>query len=157
MILTSILTISLFIFWILGLWCFPPNFDARSYTHEIFYITGAIAWLWMAICLVIAARPSWIEKVFRLPLDRLYVFHKWLGFAAVAMAFVHYFVKDIFGPILRLIWTLPKPPKKEVLADPAFLGFGVVYEPNCGKRVFRMAYLDSFDSCASLSNEEDSL
>ena len=120
MILTSILTISLFIFWILGLWCFPPNFDARSYTHEIFYITGAIAWLWMTICLVIAARPSWIEKVFRSPLDRLYVFHKWLGFAAVAMAFVHYFVKDIFGPILRLIWTLTKPPKKEMIADPAF-------------------------------------
>ena len=111
MILTSILTILLFIF-DSGLWCFPPNFDARSYTHEIFYITGAIAWLWMTICLVIAARPSWIEKVFRSPLDRLYVFHKWLGFAAVAMAFVHYFVKDIFGPILRLIWTLPKPPKK---------------------------------------------
>ena len=38
-----------------------------------------------------------------------------------------------------------------------FLGFGVVYESNCGQRVFRMAYLDSFDSCASLSNEEDSL
>lgn len=118
MLLTSILTALLFVFWLLGLWFLPPNFDGRSYTHEIFYITGALAWLWMAVCLVIAARPAWLEKVFHSPLDRLYVFHKWLGFAAVAMAFVHYFVKDIFGPILRLIWILPKGPKKAMLADP---------------------------------------
>lgn len=118
MILTSIFTILLFIFWLLGLWFFPPNFDGRSYTHEIFFITGAIAWLWMAICLVIAARPAWLEKVFHSPVDRLYIFHKWLGFAAVAMAFIHYFVKDIFWPILKLIWTFPEVPKKEILADP---------------------------------------
>jgi predicted ferric reductase len=49
--------------------------------HEAFYVTGTLAWGWMAIAIMIAARPAWLERVTGVPLDRLYAWHKWLGVA----------------------------------------------------------------------------
>ncbi len=44
------------LFWLFGLWHMPPSYDARGWSHEIFFVTGVIAWGWMALCLIIAAR-----------------------------------------------------------------------------------------------------
>ncbi len=97
-------------FWLLGLRLAPPAFDARAWTHELFFVTGVLAWGLMALCLVIASRPAWLEKVAQTPLDALYVHHRVIGWWALGLSFLHYFTKTWALPIIGL-FSLPKPAK----------------------------------------------
>lgn len=30
--------------WLFGLWLSPPAFNARAWVHELFFVTGVLAW-----------------------------------------------------------------------------------------------------------------
>ncbi len=95
--------------WALGLWLVPPV-NGRDWSHELFFVTGVLAWGFMALCLVIACRPKWLERITGTPLDALYVHHRVLGWWALGLSFAHYFTKTWAQPVLSL-FTLPKTPK----------------------------------------------
>ena len=107
------------LFWLFGLWYMPPSYDARGWSHEIFFVTGVVAWGWMALCLIIAVRPAWLERVTQTPLDSLYVWHRRLGWWALALAFVHFFTKTIFSPVIAL-FNLPRPGRFVAAENPDF-------------------------------------
>jgi predicted ferric reductase len=56
--------------------------------NAISLAAGAVSLVAMSQCLVLAARPSFLEPVFG-GLDRMYQFHKWLGIAALGAMVVH--------------------------------------------------------------------
>ena len=60
--------------WLLNLGFNPPAINGRGLTHEVFFLNGVLAWGLMAMAIVIAARPAWLEKVTATPLDELYKF-----------------------------------------------------------------------------------
>jgi predicted ferric reductase len=95
--------------WAFGLWITPPAPNARAVAHEAFYVTGTLAWGWMAIAIMIAARPAWLERVTGVPLDRLYAWHKWLGVAAIVLSVVHWFAKPLAAPIIAMMTLEPVP------------------------------------------------
>lgn len=96
--------------WLFGLWLSPPAFNARAWVHELFFVTGVLAWGLMALCLVIANRPAWLERVAKTPLDALYVHHRVIGWWALGLSFLHYFTKAWAVPIIGL-FSLPRPAK----------------------------------------------
>ena len=65
--------------WLLNLGFNPPAMNGRGLTHEVFFLNGVLAWGLMAMAIVIAARPAWLEKVTATPLDELYKWHRTLG------------------------------------------------------------------------------
>lgn len=111
------LTVAIIAAWVIGLWIMPPDLNIRGTLREMRYVTGLLAWTYMTLIVVIAARPAWLERVTGTPLDKLYVWHRYLGISAVVMGIIHFNVKPIFFPIISAIWTLqplmpsgPKPP-----------------------------------------------
>lgn len=104
------LTLATVLLWAANLLIVPPVVSTRTIIHEIFYVTGTVAWLWMAMAIVIAARPAGIERWTKTPLDALYLWHRRLGVAAIVLSVVHWFVKDWAGPILSAL-AVPSAPK----------------------------------------------
>ncbi len=76
--------------YLVGIWVFPFAFNSRETLHQIFVITGICAWTLMAECLVIAARPRWLESFFGEPLDKLMGHHKTLGWWMFGFAMLHF-------------------------------------------------------------------
>lgn len=103
--------------WLFGLWVDPPALNGRGVTHEVFYWNGVLAWGFMAMAIVIAARPAWLERVTKTPLDELYRWHRTLGFWALGLSVVHWVTKTIMQPILSLMTLDPVP--KIVRGEPA--------------------------------------
>lgn len=106
------LTLFTVFLWALNLAIVPPEVTTRSIIHELFYVTGTVAWLWMALALVIAARPAGIERWMKTPLDALYLWHLRLGVAAIVLSVVHWLVKSWAGPILTVL-AVPSAPKSQ--------------------------------------------
>ena len=79
-------TVLTIVLWLFGLWFMPPAYNGRGWAHELFFVTGVLAWGWMALCLIIAVRPAWLERVTKTPLDSLYVWHRRLGWWALALS-----------------------------------------------------------------------
>ncbi len=59
-------------FWGINLYVNPVAMNARSVVHEAFFLNGVLAWGFMAMAIVIAARPAWLERITNTPLDALY-------------------------------------------------------------------------------------
>ena len=95
--------------WLFGLWVDPPALNGRGVTHEVFYWNGVLAWGFMARAIVIAARPAWLERVTKTPLDELYRWHRTLGFWALGLSVVHWVTKTLMQPILSLMTLDPVP------------------------------------------------
>ena len=95
--------------WLFGLWADPPALNGRGVTHEVFYWNGVLAWGFMAMAIVIAARPAWLERVTKTPLDELYRWHRTLGFWALGLSIVHWVTKTLMQPILSLMTLDPVP------------------------------------------------
>lgn len=95
--------------WLFGLWVDPPALNGRGVTHEVFYWNGVLAWGFMAMAIVIAARPAWLERVTKTPLDELYRWHRTLGFWALGLSVVHWVTKTLMQPILSLMTLDPVP------------------------------------------------
>lgn len=89
--------------WLAGLFIFPPGYSTRAVSHEFFYLSGTLAWGLMAIALVIASRPAWLERVAGEPLDRLYGHHKTLGLWAIGLSVLHYFGKTVGGTVVSVV------------------------------------------------------
>lgn len=89
--------------WLAGLFIFPPGYSTRAVSHEFFYLSGTLAWGLMAIALVIAARPAWLERVAGEPLDRLYGHHKTLGLWTIGLSVLHYFGKTVGGTVVSVV------------------------------------------------------
>lgn len=95
--------------WLFGLWIDPPALNGRGVTHEVFYWNGVLAWGFMAMAIVTAARPAWLERVTKTPLDELYRWHRTLGFWALGLSVVHWVTKTLMQPILSLMTLDPVP------------------------------------------------
>ena len=95
--------------WLFGLWADPPAMNGRGISHEVFYWNGVLAWGFMAMTIVIAARPAWLERVTKTPLDELYRWHRTLGFWALGLSVVHWVTKTLMQPILSLMTLEPVP------------------------------------------------
>lgn len=93
--------------WLFGLWVSPPDMNGRALTHEVFYWNGVLAWGLMAIAIVIAARPAWIERLTKTPIDELYRWHRTIGFWALGISAFHWLTKSITSPILSLMILEP--------------------------------------------------
>ena len=108
--------------WLINLQFNPVAMNGRAITHEVFYLTGVLAWGMMTMAIVIAARPSWIEKITATPMDELYRWHKRLGLAAAALTALHYFNKALIAPVLSLMTLEPvvKASRGELMGWDAF-------------------------------------
>ncbi|MGN1209451.1 MAG: ferric reductase-like transmembrane domain-containing protein [Duodenibacillus sp.] len=96
--------------WGLGLWLVPPAANAKAWVHEIFYLTGTLTWGLMVLALLIALRPAWIERVTNTALDKLYVWHRRLGWSAITLALIHTHAKSLCAPVMAWL-ALPRPAK----------------------------------------------
>lgn len=61
---------------------------------------GAVSLIAMSQCLVLAARPRFLEPLFG-GLDRMYLVHKWLGIAALTTMVVHDLIEPDFENRVR--------------------------------------------------------
>lgn len=95
--------------WLVNLGINPPAANGRGIVHEVFFLNGVLAWGLMAMAIVIAARPAWLERVTQTPLDELYKWHKSLGIWAAALTLWHFFTKAFMSPILSLMTLEPTP------------------------------------------------
>lgn len=85
--------------YLVGIYFFPFAWNSRETLHQIFVITGVAAWTLMVECLVIAARPAWLERFFGEPLDKLMGHHKVLGWSMFGMAMLH-FLAPLYAMLL---------------------------------------------------------
>ena len=106
--------------WMLNLWIDPPAYQMRSVINEARLITGVLAWAFMAGCIVIAARPPWIERVTRTSLDELYRWHKYLGIATVVASLAHFYAKDTIRALRFVLEIAPSGKKIRVPATDWF-------------------------------------
>lgn len=69
-------------------------FDANLFTKSLDQYTGIIAFTAMTFAMVLATRPTWLEK--RLDgLDKIYRLHKWLGIVAFSFSIMHWLVAKL--------------------------------------------------------------
>ena len=64
-------------------------------------LTGALALGWMGICMLLALRPSWLERALG-GLDQLFYVHKWVGIGAVLLVVSHWLL--ILSPRTLMAW-----------------------------------------------------
>ena len=64
-------------------------------------LTGALALGWMGLCMVLALRPSWLERALG-GLDKLFYVHKWVGIGAVLLVVAHWLL--ILSPRTLMAW-----------------------------------------------------
>lgn len=87
---------------------------------EIVYCTGVMAYLMMAITVVLSLRLRWIERLFG-GLDKVYQFHKWIGIWSGILLFFHWMAYIIPKSLSGAGW-LVKPVKQGLQkAAPLFL------------------------------------
>ncbi|MET4133257.1 putative ferric reductase [Porphyrobacter sp. MBR-155] len=80
-------------------------------------LTGILAIAFMAVAILLAARPVQIETALG-GLDKFYRLHKWLGIAAVVMAVLHWLVEK--GPKWLVEWGWLEPRQRVIgaVAEP---------------------------------------
>lgn len=94
-------------FWGINLYVNPVAMNARSVVHEAFFLNGVLAWGFMAMAIVIAARPAWLERITNTPLDALYRWHRTIGIWAAVLTFIHFFTKTLMKPVLAMMTLEP--------------------------------------------------
>ncbi len=101
------------------MWCFPPNFDARPILMRFLYYRRNCLVV-MTICLVIAARPSWIEKGFSLTARQIVCFSQMARFCSRCNGLCTLLCERHFRSDPKTYLDASKTTEKEMLADPAF-------------------------------------
>ncbi len=84
----------------------PPVWNVWVVRKELINLTGIISFSYMALIMLLAVRPKWLEKSFD-GLDKMYWVHKWAGIWAIGLGGVHYLLK-LSGPHL-LIFFFERP------------------------------------------------
>ncbi len=95
------------VLWGINLYVNPVDMNVRSVVHEVFYINGVLAWGFMAMAVIIAARPAWLEAVTGTPLDELYRWHRTIGIWAAVLTAVHFFTKTLMAPVTAMMTLAP--------------------------------------------------
>lgn len=95
------------LFYLVGIWVFPFELNSRGVQHQVFLLTGLVAWFAWAEALVIASRPAWLERVAGEPLDRLMQGHRRLGHVMAAAAVLH-IVSPLIATAITLTAALPE-------------------------------------------------
>lgn len=108
------------VFWGINLYVNPLAMNARAVVHEAFFLNGVLAWGFMAMAIVIAARPAWLERITDTPLDELYRWHRTIGIWAAVLTFVHFFTKSLMQPVLAMMTLAPA---AKPVPDPNIAGF----------------------------------
>lgn len=85
--------------WLLGLFVFPIEFTTKEVLHQAYLLSGILSWFLMTECIVLAARPAWIERLTGESMERLMQAHRKLGWGAVAAAFLH-FIAPLYASLL---------------------------------------------------------
>jgi predicted ferric reductase len=70
-------------------------------------LTGILAMAFMAVAILLAARPVQVESALG-GLDKFYRLHKWLGIGAVIMAVLHWLVEKAPKWFVELGWLAPR-------------------------------------------------
>jgi len=98
-------------------WTHPPAaFNIWILRDQLILLTGRGAYALMALIMLLAVRPRWIES--RLGgLDKMYRLHKWSGILATALAATHYLVKIGKPLLLALFDPVPKTPRVAAWLD----------------------------------------
>ena len=78
--------------------------------QEAMNLTGLLSIALMSLSMLLATRPTWLEKPLH-GLDRIYRVHKWSGILAVAFGAAHWLAKLSSGPIKTLIGRDGRLPK----------------------------------------------
>lgn len=88
---------------------------APSTMDYLFYFSGLVAFGLMSVAVVLAARPTWLERWFG-GLDGMYLAHKWAGIAIFVSIWGHYLLED----------RKDGPPNPNRVEHPVFLADGTV-------------------------------
>lgn len=78
--------------WLLGLPASPWTGGFWTIRHQLIYLSGILAMGFMALGLVLAARPVQIEPLLG-GLDKFYRLHRWFGISGVALAVIHWLLE----------------------------------------------------------------
>ncbi|WP_124944741.1 ferric reductase-like transmembrane domain-containing protein [Mesosutterella multiformis] len=155
------LRINLFVFiltaiaYLIGIYFFPFMLTSRDVLHQVWVISGVVTWILMTEAIVIAARPSWIERVSGEPLGKLMQAHKTLGWWMVGFAFIHFlapFVRDIitsFYPVVEV------PMMEEHAIHGFWSGVGGVFAPDRGSHGHSCVALHAFRHLAGHQAREE--
>ena len=66
--------------------------DVWWWRKQLIYVTGQGSFVLMALIMVLAVRPRWLEKPLH-GLDKMYRLHKWAGIWAIRLGISHYLLK----------------------------------------------------------------
>lgn len=115
-ILAAVLLLSL-LAWAGTVWTNPPaEFNIWTLRDQLILLTGLGAYALMALIMLLAVRPQWIESRVG-GLDKMYRLHKWSGILATALAAAHYLVKIGKPLLLALFDPVPKTPRATAWLD----------------------------------------
>lgn len=78
-----------------------------SVRGQLVPLTGILAITFMAVAILLAARPVQVEAALG-GLDKFYRLHKWLGIAAVSMAVLHWLTEKAPKWLVELGWLAPR-------------------------------------------------
>lgn len=94
-------------------------FDSNLFTKSLDQYTGIIAFSAMTFSMVLATRPTWIEKRLN-GLDKTYRLHKWLGIVAFSFSIMHWLVAKLptWWPYLENLILLDAIAGASVVSDP---------------------------------------
>lgn len=109
LIITSIL-------WLTTYPYLPSPFNYFALRDIANQYSGIIAMGSMSLCMLLATRPSWLEKPLN-GLDKLYRLHKWLGITALIATLTHYWFTKGKKWLVGL-GLVTRPEKKRLPIDP---------------------------------------
>ncbi len=124
-----LLLLSILAGWVLGLVVFPIELTTREVLHQIYVLTGLVVWALMAECIVLAARPAWLERVYGESLERLMKGHRTLGWWVLAVAIAH-FTSPLYA---QLIPATPVPMMGEHKMDTFWEAVWIWSHPICAR------------------------
>lgn len=83
----------------------PLQWTVWQVRKELILLTGIVAFLMMALLMLLAVRPKWLETTFG-GLDKMYYLHKWAGIWAISIGATHYLLK-LSGKVLVMFIDRP--------------------------------------------------
>lgn len=93
-----------------GLMYITPPDTLKGGIRELQFFSGATTWVMFSVLVITAARPKGLERWF--VLDKYYLFHKFVAFMCVLLAFLHYHAKQVGRAILPDLFTFASAPAK---------------------------------------------
>lgn len=77
-----------------------------AWRKQVILLSGAIAWILMTICMVIALRPLWLDRLMG-GIDKAYGVHKWAGITAMITLVLHWLMHEVPKWLVNWGWLIP--------------------------------------------------